>query len=246
MEKRKIGNKLIRATSRWLQLMLGAGIAAALLYGVLFSPFLLISKIDCQLTDSQESCSVDIAAELDRYRGSHVLQVKPDAIETRIVQADPRISSAAVTLRLPQTLLADITLRKTAVQITTRENNPQVLHVDNRGVVLGLGERSGDVPMLLWDGSEEQRIGTSVPNPVKQAINAALTLDLVWKFAAPPTIESTEMRVTLKEGPLVRLSLMKDLSPQLQTLQVLLDQARIGGIAYQSIDLRFEKPVVSK
>jgi len=83
---------------------------------------------------------------------------------------------------------------------------------------------------------------TLQPDPTELLL-VKLRLDLL-EPSQTQVISDRSTQVTLKSGPVVMFSTIKDPDTQLDSLQLILSQSKIEGRKISRIDLRFDKPVV--
>lgn len=215
----------------------GLGIFAAV------SPLFRVSRIIC--SQDNHECEAEIIAELARWRGKHVWEVRLAEAENRILRADPRVKSARARVSHPQTLEVKLVNRSPALLLATTDRGQPDLISDDEGWVLGIDQSGLDLPKIIWDQSQPVEINEQLP---EHLLKAWAILKLLWPRLdtdSLPRVQGNEFIVKFADNPLIVFSLSKSVAWQLDTLQQLLNQARINGVQYRQIDLRFEKPIIT-
>ncbi|PIS13949.1 hypothetical protein COT65_01450 [Candidatus Shapirobacteria bacterium CG09_land_8_20_14_0_10_47_13] len=123
----------------------------------------------------------------------------------------------------------------------------QYFLVNDQGLVLKVSDSPGDLPVILMDSVKNLSVGEKFIQPeiiftieILEKLNQRTLHPTMAKIISPQKAE-----VWLNNGPLVTVSLTKEVGPQLDSLQVILARVRMEGKALRGIDLRFDKPVIT-
>lgn len=222
----------------------GGGIAGLIGLGIFAvgSPLFRVSRIIC--SQDNHECPPEIIAELARWRGKHVLGVRLAEAENRIRRADPQVKSANARLSLPQTLVVELVNRSPALLLLTTSTGQPDLISDDEGWLMGVDQSGLDLPKMVWDRSAPVEINQQLP---EHLLKAWAIMKLLWPqmdTGSPPKVKEDDFIVKFADNTLIVFSLSKSVTWQLDTLQRLLNQARIDEVIYREIDLRFEKPII--
>lgn len=228
----------------FFSIVFGGGVLALLVFALFFSKLFSIRVISCD--EGRDGCSPDVLAEMNRHLGENALTINPAAIASKIKKSSYLFADVTVRIQLPQTLQAILSKRIVATQLTNDRSSSRVWFADREGVIIGLGERSDAFPIILLKDQSPMTIGDKFPDSYRVAEEILDALKDGLSDHEIPLIQSNMLTASLKEGSLVRFSLAKPPSPQLAALQLVLNKARIKGIHYQEIDLRFLEPVVKE
>lgn len=241
-----MAGKILRRYSRLVKLILATtlpiGGLVLLASFLAFSGFFRINQIVCR-AEGKAGCSELILAELDQYRGERSFLLPTREIADDLQKADRVIKSSEVGVDLPATLRVVLTHRTAVLQVTTSRATDQVLLVDGEGVIIEKSELDDEQLTLIWPEGDSWPIEERLPDYLRQAISLAVLVEEEFGFLSPPTVTSNRsMKGEISTGQRVIFSLVRGKLKQLETLQLVLSQAKMDGGG--EIDLRFERPVV--
>lgn len=224
-----------------LCIVLGAVVAGYVLF---YSQFFLLQNITC--VENMKPCSPDVLAELERHRGEHIFFIKTSAISEKIKKADATLYAVDIFIKFPQNMEVKLIKRISAIQFINSKNSPYVVFADREGTVLGVGERMEGLPIAMNSESAALVVGEKLPRNLMNASELLNALKDNLDVSSLSVIEADLLTATLKEGSTVRFSLTKSIASQMETLQLVLNQARIEQTPYREIDLRFLEPIIKK
>lgn len=215
--------------------------------GVLFwlrSDFWQIKKVSCQINGSH--CSEEIWAELMNLTGgkNFFLLSSRRVIQT-LKKNHPEFFQIELRKQAPDGLLFHVEVRKPVVALAAPEG---FYWVDNEGIILGKGDDSRSLPVVLLEKELNQEEGMKVDNELILAMIQIL-YEAQLRLLRP---ESTELvsertiRLQLRDNLQVLFSAKGDLQKQLDSLQFIFERSKIEGDSLREVDLRFDKPVIVK
>lgn len=213
---------------------------------VLFSDILTVRSIECR-NESSITCSPEIVAELERLIGQRILLLRLNDLERKIMQSDPAVKSINLSIDVRErSILASVVRRNPVVRIAA-SNSLDVSHViDEEGMVFENGTTKDAPPLIIWDGFSTLSIGQRVPDQLGRSVTLIRQLPAIIEVLGAVHVRADSLEVTTVEGTLVTFSLEQDPATQLAALQLVINQSRIDRMIYRSIDLRYQRPIVTK
>ena len=119
--------------------------------------------------------------------------------------------------------------------------------LDKEGVVLEKSEKQPDLPLLVIKNNPNLKIGDNFnESEIKKIIEILYGLKTnlieasVFRLLSDQAVE-----VLLKNKTQVLFASQKEISFQLDSLQLIFNRAKIEGKEIKKIDLRFDKPVIN-
>lgn len=192
-------------------------------------------------------CTPEIIAELERFIGQRILLLRLNNLERKIKQSDPSVKSIHLSRGVRErSLRASVVRRIPVVRIAVSNAFDQSLEIDDEGVVLERKSGQEALPTLVWEGFPTLRVGQKIPDHLFRAITFVRRVPAIIQTFPSTYVRSNTLEVTTIEGTLVTFSLEQDPAPQLDALQLVINQSRIDQVIYRSIDLRYERPIVTK
>ncbi len=219
------------------RLLVLAGLTGLSLWGL---KYLTIQTVSCQVDGS--ACPPDVYAELSRNYGRGIASVRPPEIEEKLLKADFRLKSAKVGLKFPLTLRAELKTRVPVVQAITSVNSVKGPLIDNQGRIIGERE-AGELPLIIWDEIALFHPGNDLPAELAAFIPVLTEIDVRF---APVSMEVSQGMIIFYLSEKIKVKFpVADPADKLETLQLLVNRARIGNQpAPKEIDLRFNYPVI--
>ncbi|MBM3205281.1 cell division protein FtsQ [Candidatus Shapirobacteria bacterium] len=241
----------------WLFLFLG------LTYFFLRSDFWVVKEISCRL-DNQD-CPVELWNQVAGLSlGKNLIFFPSQAVKEEIGKVTPQVGQIKIKKIIFNRLFFEIDLKKplavlgielpfeneatAAAELKTQPLSltGQFYLVDQNGLVLAKPDQQGQWPLVLLKNDPGLSIGQRFQEPGSEAVLKAL-LGLKMRLAEPKVIRLVSLReieVWLNGETIVLLNGEKDLSSQLDSLQLILSRSKIEGKQIKKIDLRFDKPVI--
>ena len=184
-----------------------------------------------------------IQIELDKNALSHNLLFFPaKQLEQQILRDYPLLSAVSIEKRFPATLIIRVTQRKAIARLLT---NGQTYVLDETGVVLGNAPFDAPLPTLQFDlgtlaiGSQVSDHRVELSLLLVSRVKDVLTIDTVF--------EKDSSTLQAKAGSTsIFLPQNGDIGTKAATLQTIIEGFRIKGTLPTVIDLRFEKPIITK
>lgn len=212
----------------------------------LFSDIFVIRSIECRY-ESSVTCSPEIIAELERFIGQRIFLLRLKDLERKIKQSDPSVKSIHLSIEIRRrTIFASVVSRKPVVRITASNSFDLSLVIDEEGMVFENGTTQEAPPILVWEGFSTLRVGQKVPDHLSSAITLVRLLPATTEILPLVYVRANSFEVTTVEGTLVTFSLEQDPAAQLAALQLVINQSRIDQTVYRSIDMRYQRPIVTK
>lgn len=223
-------------------------VISLLILGIVFwlkSDFWQIKRIDCRF--SGDPCWPNLWAELmNKTLGKNILFLSPSKLALEIKQSHPEFSQVEISKHLPHNLLFEIEARKVVVAIG-KEGGDFYL-ADKEGILLKKVKETSDLPRVLINNELGQNIGEKIEE--EMVLKEILLLhQSQLRLLQPKSAQATSERVIeirLKDDLQVLFSVQKDIDVQLDSLQFILERTKIEGEKPKRIDLRFDKPVITK
>ncbi len=171
--------------------------------------------------------------------GTPLAQVDPEAVRQHLLAA-PRIRTAHVAIRFPDTVVLHVTERRPVVLVVTEREG---LAVDEEGVVVD-GGTVELLPLLVEFPLPAVRPGARIPSErVRRVVRALAALPRDRVLLARLDAEG-DLHVQLVLGPWVRLRSEDDLLGRLHVAEVVVRSLRQRGVEVASVDLRFRGQAV--
>lgn len=108
---------------------------------------------------------------------------------------------------------------------------------DNEGVIFATGSDE-NLPAIFWP-EENLKVGQKLDGSIFSKVKKVLES---YPKSKEVQLSTNILQIQMEEK--VALSLQKDLDKQLASLQLILEKAKIENKPMETIDLRFDKPVV--
>ncbi len=171
--------------------------------------------------------------------GTPLAQVDPEAVAQRLL-INPRIRTAHVSIRFPDTVVLHVTERHPVVLVVTELEG---WTVDEEGVVVG-DRDEGLLPLLVEIPLPAVRPGARIPSErVRRVVRALAALPRGRILLARLDAEG-DLYVQLVLGPWVRLRSEDDLVARLQIAEAVVRSLGQRGVVVASVDLRFRDQAV--
>lgn len=232
MKTKKTIVKLVK-----LILLVAGGILIVFsLFQLLRGDFFKINQIVC--LDRDQPCQTDWWFKVNGLvLGKNIISLSPQKTEELIKEELPGIDQVEIKKKLPDKLIVYLTKRK---PIAVVEVNSDYYQVDYQGIILAKLDQPTDLPLIVCSDCQFE-------SPVILS-----SLDFLYQLLISgiearrlEITDSRELTVFLKTGPKVLISLDKNIKEQVDSLQLILERAKIEGKQIELIDLRFDKPVIS-
>lgn len=232
MKTKKTIVKLVK-----LILLVAGGILIVFsLFQLLRGDFFKINQIVC--LDRDQPCQTDWWFKVNGLvLGKNIISLSPQKTEELIKEELSGIDQVKIEKKLPDKLIVYLTKRK---PIAVVEVNSDYYQVDYQGIILAKLDQPTDLPLIVCSNRQFE-------SPVILS-----SLDFLYQLLISgiearrlEITDSRELTVFLKTGPKVLISLDKNIKEQVDSLQLILERAKIEGKQIELIDLRFDKPVIS-
>lgn len=195
------------------------------------------------------SGSATSAAGLEDLYKQNMLLVSEEQIEKDLQYKNPALQSISVVRAFPSTLKISIIHRKPLAALQVSEEG--VFIVDKDGIILVRQQKyAGTLPVLKYYQSFQYRqyqVGDRID--YKDLITTLYFVDTLNGFGYPSKridIDGLYMiRLLVIGDKMFFLTSDKDREVQMYQLKELLRQFKIQGKDFKTIDLRFDKPVIT-
>lgn len=242
MKTKKTITKLVKLTF----LIVGFILIAFSLFQLLRGDFFKINQVICfDSLDKDNPCQADLWFRVNSLTlGKNIISLSPQKTEEIIKEELPGIDQVKIEKRLPDKLIVYLAKRK---PIAVVETNSEYYQVDYQGVILAKLDQPTDLPLIV-----SGEFSVAADNRQFKSALILSSLDFLYQLLISSIeahrleiTDSRELTVFLKTGPKVLISLDKNLKKQVDSLQLILERAKIEGKQIELIDLRFDKPVIS-
>lgn len=112
---KRVRRRRLRQTAKLILKLLAVGLVLGAIGWLIFSDFLKISRISCQLDN--KACQPQHLALLEQYKSQHLLLLKPTQIESKLLKQDPLLASAQVISHFPNQLQAQLTSQENSLPV---------------------------------------------------------------------------------------------------------------------------------
>jgi hypothetical protein len=234
-----------KANKRSLNIFKILSIVLILLF-IVFVPILIqklikINKIEC--SSQYDVCPSDIETKLKTFEEKDYKKVKKEV--EKILSESLLISDFSMRYQIPGKLIIELNLKKSKYAIKNALSNKYYL-VDQAGTVLEIADES-NLPVIIKDGPT-LKIGENISG--KDKFFLEIVEKVAWLYSVKTgTVEKEELRITLKEGVLVRFPSEGNVDSLIGGLRLIFSRLNDGsqGIRMEDIkeiDLRFKNPVL--
>lgn len=211
-------------------------------FQILRGNFFKINQVIC--FDNQDPCQAELWFKTNSLLlGKNIISLSPQKTEALIKEELPGIDQVKLEKKLPDKLIVHLVKRK---PIAVIEANGEYYQVDYQGVILAKLDQPTDLPLIV-----SGEFSVTVDNRQFKSDLVLSSLDFLYQLLISniearriEITDSRELTVFLKTGPKVLISLNKNIKEQVDSLQLILERAKIEGKQIELIDLRFDKPII--
>jgi hypothetical protein len=210
-----------------------------LAFGLLvISPFLIKVRVDCR--SQYGACPQQILGKIDQFNGKSLSAAKSGI--GRILKGEYQISDFSLQFKLPNTLHAELLIKKADLAFGNSVAGPLVL-VDKEGMAIAIAGSSA-LPLIIVTG-DLPKIGQNIGAENLFAHDLAQGIFQMYQirnFA----IQNGSLLVELPGQIRVILPLDGDTDILLGSLRLIYSKIQADGnpLGYSQIDLRFKNPVL--
>ncbi|MDO8498826.1 MAG: hypothetical protein Q7S44_03500 [bacterium] len=248
------------------KLFLGLLILLAVVF-LAISRFNLLSVTSVEIQGSLSCAPQNDIISFLNLKGVNIFVINEEELRKKAAQKFPCLQTLQLERKLPRIIVAVVREKEPSVNVTSYVlsegltidlNSPlssQASLLDwsfsasssdvwlaDKGGKIFKQETRADLPTLFIN-EQTIKLGQNLNQGLFESLT--LALDKFKKINLPVTQLKVLGSVLLTNTqPRVVLSLAKDMSRQLASLQLILQKAKIDGKAMDTIDLRFDKPVV--
>ncbi len=205
--------------------------------------FFKINQVTCYEND--HPCSSDLWFKVSGLvLGKNIISLSPQIVEEKIKNELVTIDEVKIQKKLPNILTVHLSRKRPLAVVETRDGYYQV---DYQGTILAILDQPTDLPLVTGGQLSLSADGKKIDSP-----SILTSLDCLYQLLFR-TIEvrraeigeANLLTLSLKKGPTVEISLSQEVKKQVDSLQLILERAKIEGKQIEVIDLRFDKPVVT-
>lgn len=208
--------------------------------------FFKISQVTCfDNLDRVQPCQTDWWFKVNALvLGKNIIFLSPQKTEQLVKDELLGIEQVEIEKKLPDKLIVYLTKRK---PIAVVEANKDYYQVDYQGIILAKLDQPTDLPLIASGELSVMADNYQLESPLILSSLDFLYQLLIGNIEARrlEITDSQELTVFLKTGPKVLIPLDKNTKEQVDSLQLILERAKIEGKQIELIDLRFDKPVVT-
>ncbi len=231
---------------------------------ILKSNFFSVKNFSCR-QDTTDYCSTKLYEFLEQYRGKNIFSLSENEVKNNIKKNFSQAREIIVKKKLPSSLTLSIKAKKPSIVVIltnktgdsfatssaqlmelTKDPTVEEIYLDSEGEMVEITKENfptESLPTLVLNLGQEAK---SRHEKTQSLIFAVKTAEYLIKNIYPfkiGQISDTKMSIFLQDTQII-FSTKNLLAEQLESLQLILSRAKISGIKYQKIDLRFDKPVV--
>ena len=234
---------LLKSPMRWKKLVkIGVLILGVIVVVLVFRLDLLkVQQISCQINDT--NCPGEIWTDLMALSlGKNIFSFPIESISLQIKNSYPQIDKIKIKKNLPSRVDFNLTSRQPQVAISGEKFHL----VDFQGVVIEKSETSGEYPLIFLEPEVNLKVGEKFnQKEVLETIEAIVGLRLrLIEPKLAKIISFSSVDIWLKDDTQLIISLKKEISSQLDSLQLIYQRAKIEGKKLKQIDVRFDKPII--
>ncbi|TSC54489.1 MAG: Uncharacterized protein LiPW31_71 [Microgenomates group bacterium LiPW_31] len=234
---------LLKSPMRWKKLVkIGVLILGVIVVVLVFRLDLLkVQQISCQINDT--NCPGEIWTDLMALSlGKNIFSFPIESISLQIKNSYPQIDKIKIKKNLPSRVDFNLTSRQPQVAISGEKFHL----VDFQGVVIEKSETSGEYPLIFLEPEMNLKVGEKFnQKEVLETIEAIVGLRLrLIEPKLAKIISFSSVDIWLKDDTQLIISLKKEISSQLDSLQLIYQRAKIEGKKLKQIDVRFDKPII--
>ena len=234
---------LLKSPMRWKKLVkIGVLILGVIVVVLVFRLDLLkVQRISCQINDT--NCPGEIWTDLMALSlGKNIFSFPIESISLQIKNSYPQIDKIKIKKNLPSRVDFNLTSRQPQVAISGEKFHL----VDFQGVVIEKSETSGEYPLIFLEPEMNLKVGEKFnQKEVLETIEAIVGLRLrLIEPKLAKIISFSSVDIWLKDDTQLIISLKKEISSQLDSLQLIYQRAKIEGKKLKQIDVRFDKPII--
>lgn len=234
---------LLKSPMRWKKLVkIGVLILGVMVVVLVFRLDLLkVQQISCQINDT--NCPGEIWTDLMALSlGKNIFSFPIESISLQIKNSYPQIDKIKIKKNLPSRVDFNLTSRQPQVAISGEKFHL----VDFQGVVIEKSETSGEYPLIFLEPEMNLKVGEKFnQKEVLETIEAIVGLKLrLIEPKLAKIISFSSVDIWLKDDTQLIISLKKEISSQLDSLQLIYQRAKIEGKKLKQIDVRFDKPII--
>lgn len=201
-----------------------------------------INKIICQMNNL--SCSPEITSQFSSLLHQNIFTANLSQVAS-LKKDYPQWSELKIQKKIPNFLFINIqTLQPRVALKENVSDSPDFYLVDEKGYYWGKKDTASGLPVILIDKMPKVQVGQSVNH---SSLSSSLSL---IKLLESYQIEFNQLQIN-DEQILVSFSQFQaifsnrqDLKRQISSLQLIINESRMGNKDFKKIDLRFEKPVI--
>lgn len=207
---------------------------------VLIQKLIKINSIEC--FSQYDSCPSEIESQLKTLELKEYRLVKKEVI--KILSNNYLLNDFSIQYQIPSKLIVELNLKKPKYAINDSINNIYYL-IDTNGVIIGTSDES-NLPSISTNIN--YKVGEKISLKDKFALE--IVEKVAWLYSVKVGyIEKEELKITLKEGVLVRFPLEGDVDVLIGGLRIIFSRLndesqgiRMNDV--REIDLRFKNPVL--
>ena len=235
----RLKNYLLQFIARFNYLFIGIIVG-------LFCAYAAFSLFTYRTIQIQGALHEDDASIREIVKGRSVFLLHAEAIETKIKESISVLSAVQVSIRLPDIVSLKVRYKKEFANVAT---DAGYLVVSDDGTILKKVRgkpKSGVViynnfPIRHLEYQRGQYISLRVIQRALQAIRVLMREELVVDSV---DIDSVDMIACKTRTVEVMFSQTRDFELQSHEIRQILKRLRLGDLKIESVDLRFDKPIV--
>jgi len=201
-----------------------------------------IKNISCQ--QKGLPCDEKIITLFQEALGQNIFLLKTRYLQEKIIKMTPQYRRINIQKRLPETLVITIMPREPFAKVEA-SNGKQVM-VDEEGRVLETTAYNLKLPKLLVYVLPQAYDQLLVDQKLIAGLELIKLLQnsyLNFEYISYPN--ETTLTVIMSDRVIASFSAQKDLNTQVDSLQYILRHSRMKDKEIRTIDLRFQKPIIT-
>lgn len=211
-----------------------------------------IKQIDCFLDNFP--CSLEFEPVLVNLHGQNLFTLKDQTVTEALKRIDPAVDQVSIAKHLPNKVTIAMRRNQALAKVVVTTDltasgsgalNDPHFYLDTMGHLFALtGPVDAGLPLVKVSADQNVVIGTTaLSTKLTELITALNTAYVHWRtltwFSSERVIVYTDL------GPQATVNPSQPLGKTIATLQYILSNLKIGEKLPNSIDLRFDKPVLS-
>lgn len=197
----------------------------------------IIVTTDFDINNNQKLTQI-----LNNTKGQNILLLNEQNLVNQIKKTDIKINNVQITKQLLGKVVINIIKKQPLAAVTS---GSRYLLIDQNGLFYDETQPVSNLPIINFAaGLQNIKVGSRIEGRDKEALE--ILASLVGKEQVTTvSVEQEKIQVELGSKTNVLFPIIDNITSKISALQTILARFRIEGKTTKTIDLRFEKPVIT-